>query len=362
MCKIFLMAGITKETNDKAVKLIKAMAEPMSNGNTDGLGYSAVKEDGSMFGERWYVNNRAFKNKPLVVETPEYIEMMESLGEAIKPDKHVSIDHSNIENKYGDVDLSKMVAITMHTRFATSGREFKNTHPFYDEAADTSLIHNGVIRNTQDFTLTLSTCDSEAVLISYLKQQVNHHPENVSEMSKMLKGYYACGVFSRDAEGKRIMDVFKSSATLSGAFIKELGVMVYTTNISDLESSCIKVGLTIGPKFTCNDGWLFRLDPITGKVVCKMPFKESSNWEYDQSTYSKGHHGGYYNDEYDNFYNERAFNKENNNELSTTSNIVDMTKKKIFSLGMVGYMKLPAHTRVLNIREVTEINKSLREA
>jgi len=368
MCKIFLMAGIKKETNALAIKLVKAMADPMSRSNTDGLGYSAVKANGDMFGERWYINSRAFKTLPAVTSEDEYKEHLDMLGESIKPDKYTPIDYTNLYSKYGEVDLSSMTAITLHTRYATSGREFNNTHPFVDAAADTSLIHNGVIRNTSDFKFSLSTCDSESILIAYLKQNVGIDPTAVQAMANMLKGYYACGVFSRDANGNRVMDVFKSNASLSGAYIKELGVCVYTTSISDVEEVCSKIGLTVGPKFVINDGWFIRLDSVTGKVVCKMPFQESKEFEYTQTSYSKGQHGGHWSDDETDYYdNPYPYNRNKHVHNKGGGTIIDMTKpavveRPIISLGLISFLKHPTHTKVYSAREVMEVNKTMREA
>jgi predicted glutamine amidotransferase len=109
------------------------------------------------------------------------------------------------KNSFGEVKMDDVAAITLHTRMATSAKGMANTHPFVYENHDTSLIHNGVIRNEKDFKLQVSTCDSESILQAYLINETHHNPKMVGEMAKMLVGYYAAALFSRDADGVRIL-------------------------------------------------------------------------------------------------------------------------------------------------------------
>lgn len=390
MCKVLFIAGITPKTNKKAQALMKAMAEPMSQGNTDGLGYSAVKANGAMFGQRWWINSHAFRAVPPKIVEADYKELMTELGGAIVAENYTPIDHALVQNNFGEVNLDDMVAVTMHTRMATSGREFENTHPFVDTEADTSLIHNGVIRNTNDFKFNLSSCDSEAILISYLKQNVGHDIKSVGEMAKMLRGYYTCGVFGRDTEGSRVMDIFKSNARLSGVFVKELETIVYSTDSDDIIAVCRRLGYTIGQKFKFNDGWAARINPVTGRVLTIAPFKESETYisygsgatQYNSGT-SSASSNEYNDDEYGYsgyrghgpHYNRGATGSSNGNNNtcqlsppdsvssskgSKRGNVIgSIGKQKNMSRDMIAYMKIEPKTRVLTSVELLELNRDL---
>jgi len=335
MCKVFMLAGITEETNSKAVALTKAMAKPMSIANKDGLGYTAVDKVGNMFGERWHLNASAFTPVPVLPDTSDIDELIATFGDAVKYDPpRVSSSYSEYNN-FGDVDLSKMTAITLHTRMATSGRVFSNTHPFVDVDKDTSLIHNGIIRNDSDFKLKLSTCDSEAILIAYLQQEVNIDPLNVQGMADILTGYYACGVFSRDALGNRIMDIFKANgARLSGVWIKELNTFAYSTSEYDIKEAAKEVGLTTGPTFEFKDEWLVRIDYLSGKVEYTVDFNQSNE-----------------------YYKPAVVTNPLPAPATKTSKFVN--KKKSLSKDMVEYLMLKPETTILSQVAIREMSQAM---
>lgn len=336
MCKVFMLAGITEENNSKAVALVKAMAKPMSFANKDGLGYSALDKEGNMFGERWHLNASAFTPVPVMPDTSHIDSLIAEFGEAVKYDPPRINSSYGEYNKFGDVDLSKMTAITLHTRMATSGKVFSNTHPFVDVEKDTSLIHNGIIRNDSDFKLKLSTCDSEAILIAYLQQEVNLDPLNVQNMADLLTGYYACGVFSRDALGNRVMDIFKAnSARLSGAWIKELNTFAYSTSEYDIKEAAKEVGLTVGPIFELNDEWLIRLNYLTGKVEYTVDFTQGSEY-YKPAPVT--------------------------NPLPATTTYKTnkfVNKKKSLSKDMVDFMMLKPETIILSQTAIRELSQAM---
>lgn len=281
MCKVFVAAGINDTNRDKMMALVREMAKEMSTGNRDGCGYAAIDMEGKLFGERWLENSQAFTN---VNEALQFGDAVEGIGEY---------------NKFGDVSLGKMAAITLHTRMATSAKGMANTHPFVYEEDDTSLIHNGIIDNDKDFKLKVSTCDSEALLQAYLQNEVNKSPPMVSEMAKMVYGYYAAGVFSRDADGNRILDVFKGGyASLIVAYIYELDTYVFTTSEPDLTSACRKLNLTPGKAYTVKEGHLLRFDPFTSKVIVRDQFVVSPRTKPFVSSYTGGNHYNRY-DEYE---------------------------------------------------------------
>ncbi len=277
MCKIFAVAGIKPSTQDKVWKFAQAIAKPMSKGNNDGLGYAAITAEGKIFGERWLNNNHAFKRPP---EGDDNL-LMGMFKEALET-KNETFEY----NSFGEVDLSKMVALTLHTRAATSAKGLANTHPFVQN--DTALIHNGIIRNTTDFKFTLSTCDSEAILISYLNKEVGVNPEAINEAAKLLKGYYACGVLTNTEEGP-ILDIFKSGARMHIAHVKELETYVFSTDDDDIKDTCKLFGYNHGSLFTVMNGRFLRVDALTGKEKSIVKFDPSPEWttyNYNKDNYN----------------------------------------------------------------------------
>lgn len=268
MCKIMVMAGVNDTNRKLAWEFTKQMAMQMSPGNNDGLGYAAVTAEGELFGERWHVNSEAFAARP-VAESPtnEEIKIVRSfdgmLTHTQKPVRY---------NKFGSVNEDAMVAITLHTRMATSGKQFINTHPFV--RGKTSLIHNGVIGNADKLELIQSTCDSEAILNLYVKHNVSNNMQAIQKVAHKLSGYYACGVITESKRFGPVVDVFKDDrARLSAAFIRDMGIVVFSTSIDDIETVCKKMGMEVAYKFGVNSGKLLRLSALSGAPVATQTFK-----------------------------------------------------------------------------------------
>ena len=177
MCKLLIMTGITEGL--VAEELMKRMAKPMSERNRDGIGYTAVAGDGELFSERW-LNNKQFFDVSNIM-TPEIADALAPYANRL-PDGALDINYSTL----GNINFQDVRSVTMHTRYATCGKEFANTHPFIYE--DTSLIHNGSISNAFSTQYRagldvnkISTCDSEAALQTYLAKGVNLDPKKAKE-------------------------------------------------------------------------------------------------------------------------------------------------------------------------------------
>jgi len=273
MCKLFMMAGINDDNRSDASDLIIEMAGIIGLSMRDGIGYAAVTTDGDLFGERWFKSEDAFdlREEPAVSKDEQYIldQYKDALTLIDKPKKYNTFgdEKKSIAELWGNVS-----AVTLHGRFATSAKEFRNTHPFI--VNDTSLVHNGVIRNAFSLNrMKQSSCDSEVILNLYDEMLVSETPANIQAVVDELIGYYACGVFSRDSEGNRVLDIFKDqTANLSAAYIDELGVMVFVTNIDDLKRACDVLDLTIGSVYKVNSGILMRLNPVDGSVITMKEF------------------------------------------------------------------------------------------
>jgi hypothetical protein len=253
-----IIPNITNETRDNAKRFTETMGAIMSRDKShqDGLGYAAVDSKGNLFAERWLDNSKAFKVRPSSDGFRQWSGFLK-------------FDYSN----YGTVNLDDMTAITLHTRLATSGKGLVNCHPFIEN--DTSVIHNGVISNAFDFRIEQSTCDSEAILTQYVDNGVGHDPELFDKVSTQLDGYYACGIFSRDSSGKRILDIVKSkSAVLVGAYVNELNTMVFTSLESHLAEGVKSCGFTMGAVFSVEPSSMVRIDPLTGNVLSTNGFIE----------------------------------------------------------------------------------------
>lgn len=263
MCKIAIISGITPETKDKAWEFVKAMAKEMSDfQNRDGLGYAAVDGNGVMFGERWWTNSDAFSERNPLTELDRNIlnAFNGMLG------KTISYNNFGEGIDFEDVEQTDLRSIILHTRLATSGKEFNNTHPFVIN--NTALIHNGIIRNADKLGLKNSTCDSEAILVQYENENVRNSVANIQDVADKLEGYYACGIISKTDEGRMIVDVFKDkSASLSAFFIKELNTVVFATSELAVKSACRTLSFEIVSEYLVRAGCLVRFDALTGRVI-----------------------------------------------------------------------------------------------
>jgi hypothetical protein len=271
-----VMSGINDENREVSLELIKEMAVQMSSErDTDGLGYAALTKEGNLFGERWLNNKDAFKERMAVDERAE--AFARSTG---------GMASSTLGNRYnsfgvGPAGLDQLVAVTLHTRLATCGREFCNVHPFVSEDGKTSLIHNGVISNHDKLKKVTSTNDSETILHLYTEYEVMDDLNAIQHVADKLYGYYACGVFSETAEGMKILDVFRDDrADLHGVFIKELGIPVITTKLEFIQKACANLDLTIVQIYKIKGNMMIRFEPYSGTVLDYCEFKSNGYQSY----------------------------------------------------------------------------------
>jgi predicted glutamine amidotransferase len=284
MCKLLIMTGITEGL--VAQEFMKRMAEPMSKSNPHGIGYSAVGPDGELFSERWHNNNHFFETKDIM--TPDIAKALAPYANRL-PEGALNPNYSTM----GKVDFSNVRSVTMHTRFATCGREFANTHPFIYE--DTSLIHNGTIRNAFSSGYStgldvnkISTCDSESALQTYLEQGVNIDTAKAKSWLDILTGSWAFGILSRNAEGNRILDVVRGTSFLYFMQIEGVG-RVFTTNDDDAKAVVKDMGLKfIEEPFLVKSDEMYRYDAITGE------FLETVDIKPPVRTYNSNYSGGNY--------------------------------------------------------------------
>jgi len=280
------MTGITEGL--VAEEFMRRIAVPMSRTNAHGIGYTAVGPDGSLFSERWLNNDQFFDTSNVM--TPKIAKLLLPYANRL-PKGALNDNYSRL----GKVDFSTAKTVTMHTRFATCSRDFVNTHPFIYE--DTSLIHNGTIRNAFSTSYMtgldvnkLSTCDSEAALQTYLSQGVNLDTSAAKKWLDLLSGSWAFGILSRNAENNRVLDVVRGTSFLYYMEIDGLG-KVFTTDDDDAKLVVKDMGLTFvtEPKMVSNDE-MYRYDAVTGEFLTTVDIKPvyQRNWNNQSFFNSKG--------------------------------------------------------------------------
>ena len=249
MCKVGMVSGIKSNKINETVAFMQHLSGYMSISNQDGLGYAAMTSTGDIFGVRWLDNADAWGSK-------EYNRVNKKFPGLIdKPES----------NSFGKVNFSDITSMMVHTRYATSAKGMRNTHPFVTPDNKIALIHNGVIRNDKDFNLTLSTCDSEAILVGYIEEAIGNNAKNIQKLVDRLEGYYAVGVLNSN---NKSLDIMRGNgARLSFAFIEELGVFVFTTDGKDITSTCTDLGYSHGIIYDFKDEHFMRLDAVTGDMV-----------------------------------------------------------------------------------------------
>lgn len=320
MCKILVIPGIKDKTRKNALQFIKNMAVLMSSeSDKDGVGYAALTTKGELFGERWYNYKEAFNTR--ITSTQFGKDLAEEFGGFLIP---------VAEDKYNSFGLGKdglgsIAAITLHSRFATTGKEFKNTHPFVSADGKTSLIHNGVIANHEKLKKITSTCDSEVILHAYDGIGVFDDITLMEELAHQLYGYYACGVFSENSEAKMILDVFKEdTSVLHAAHIKELDTVVFSTKLDYVETACKDLEFSITQVYKIKDNMIVRMDPFTGKVLDYTSFKSNPRFYSEYSNVNRNHYGhgaGGDNTDIDKYLEEKEKEK-----FGPKSNVIEMGK------------------------------------
>jgi len=297
------MAGLDPKKEDLNWKFIQTMGDLMSPNNFDGLGYTAADAEGKIFGERWLFNEEAFRNrkekftKPRKIDKEKTKKIREMYGDIVELEDEADLTPIEKYGTFGDV-TPNISAITLHTRAASGIVCYPNIHPFVDEKQSISVIHNGFIRNHTKLDEIRSTCDSERILNMYIEHEINKTPADMQNFIDDLKGWFACGVLSLDQENRRVLDVFRTGASLSAAYVKELNTVVFSTAYEDIKKACRKLGLTIQSKAErTKEDTLIRLDALTGEKILSSKYMDTTNrseaWSSDN--WGRDHMGHNYN-------------------------------------------------------------------
>ncbi len=287
MCKIACITKITPETSENAKKFIKVMSKTMSRSDHDGWGYAAIDKDGNLFGERWKNPDHAFAADAIRANANAKAAIDKFKG--FLKIKEVPPIQYNYFGELGEgLDSKILKGAILHARTATTPNIMANTHPFV--SGNTALIHNGGIHNTDELVMKISSCDSEAILNEYVRVGVGLDINKIGQMAANLRGTYACGVLTKDAQEHWIMDVFRDrGANLSAFFIQELDCVVIATPGVNFNSdtrftqsgygpvfmACQQLGFTITEEYEVKTSSVVRTDLESGEVIENIDFDSS---------------------------------------------------------------------------------------
>ena len=321
MCKVFIATGITR--TDLVRKVMESAKPQMSIGNRDGIGYTAVTSDNKMFMQKWHNND-----KFLDTETVLTNEDVKSLEPFKKKLSNLSANHETI----GNVDLDNVTSFTMHTRYATCGKEFQNTHPFV--VGDYSLIHNGIIRNAHKIDLNkISTCDSENALQLFIQDKLNEEisASKIQPFLDAMEGYWAFGIFSKDLLGQYQLDVVKDGANLSFAYIPELGenCVVFATDRQVIIDVCSTLGFNQPLISYVMDHVFNRFNALTGEIIEQIDVEQSvlNKPKYNSYNSYRNYSSFESDDEFEKFFNKvptKSYMDEINDTLETEENLFEL--------------------------------------
>lgn len=298
MCKVFMVAGIKPDKVPAVAKLAKHMAKAMSFVEDDGVGYAAITRGGEIYGEKWLNKDDAFNVHESAPPDPILEQITGMFGDAVELDKKQSTGTSY--DSFGErtpLAIKNTVAMILHARKSTVGsKSIINVHPFVKFGADvgeplaTALIHNGSILNHDKLTKEMSDCDSEVILHEYLANQMYHNPWGIEQLAKTLVGQYTVGVLGSqlvDDAWVPYLDIFKSNKDLIGGYVPQLETFVFATTKYTLEEALKAADMTLINDFKFKDGYLHRIDAITGKAT-ETPISFTTSSQH-MSGYNKNH-------------------------------------------------------------------------
>lgn len=261
MCKVAGVTKITDKNRDDVWVFMQLLGQLMSPGNNGGLGYAALDKAGKIFGEKWVINESAFRD---LTKIP-------------------GVDSQKLARVYGwfgdKVEREQVQAIILHTRAATQGSIcVKNTHPFIDNEADPSvaIIHNGWVHNYKKFTHKYSTCDSEVLAHLYNENNVKSDLGNLNKFITAIDGWFTVLALGLDGEGKMIMDAFTDNGRLGSYFIKELDTRIWSSEGHDVYNIAKSLGLTATDPQKMSRDTAFRINVLTGEEVAHVKLNAST--------------------------------------------------------------------------------------
>jgi hypothetical protein len=259
MCKLLIIPKVSSDLKvQKSLwKFLKVMQPILSKYDSDGFGMMSFGDEG-LSCESWLNPDDAFKLKKEMSDEALAVEQSYS-GYLLSEIGYKKVGKIN----------NVIYSCALHARQSTNVISIANTHPFVrvEDGVTSALIHNGIV-STDNLELKTTSCDSEGILNLYVDKRINFNPEAISEMTTLLRGYYACAIYSQGADGSPILDIVKDAkAYLEAVWIPKLGGVVFCTN-SDLVKLALKLlGWKVGATFMLEDNVLIRHCALTGKVL-----------------------------------------------------------------------------------------------
>lgn len=261
MCKVAAVTKITDKNREDVWVFMQLLGQLMSPGNNSGLGYAALDKAGKIFGEKWVINESAFRD---LTKVP-------------------GVDAEKIGRVYGffgdKVERDEAQAIILHTRAATQGSIcVKNTHPFIDDEASptVAVIHNGWVHNDKLFTRKYSTCDSEVLAHLYYENKVNADLGNLNKFIPKIDGWFTCLSLGLDADKKMVMDAFTDNGRLASYFIQELDTRIWSSEGHDVYQIAKALGLTPVEPQKMERDTAFRINVATGEEMAHVKLEAST--------------------------------------------------------------------------------------
>lgn len=259
MCKLFTITGITsRQASKNAWRLLYAASEALTRSDDDGFGYAAYSQTYGLIGERWL--------------DPKLIWAIRGDTQRGKPDAAEIEGYSRIGTWPPSLYMPRVTCITAHARKSTNNVCLANVHPFYrkEPNGEFALAHNGVVQ-TGDLDLTGSkSCDSMGILNAYVNLGVPYLPEQITEMAKVVKGWYACTVLGVIPEGPYV-EFFRYNAPLTVTEIGGVGY-VWCTNEYIPIAAAKTLKLPVRQTWKVKEQLLFRVNAITGEEMGHAPF------------------------------------------------------------------------------------------
>lgn len=205
MCKILIL---TESKNIKKLSsVINHVAIEITKSDDDGFGWSAMKKDGTIMGERSIEDKPRFSlNKPRL-NVPYIKKNYEKIGEYGKPSGPA----------------------IFHGRTSTNQLGLINTHPI--ERDGMYLVHNGVVEN-EGSDYKMKTNNDTEHLVHYLTTK------GIEGIEKNLSGYFAFGAI--DSKSGRLHVSKCDTASLYTTYIETIDSHVFATTRALIEDLCKK--------------------------------------------------------------------------------------------------------------------------
>lgn len=278
MCKIAVIQNVKQGKEKEVMRLARALTPLMVANDNDGFGYMALGTNG-LFGEKWLNTKQAWNERSTLtdLESEQYWGYYSDVMENTVP--HESFGHHT----------EKFTSIALHARKATCGKSLQNVHPFIAQDGLSGVIHNGVISNTKDFKNTLSTCDSESILIAMKNHALAESLHHVSPLTKSLFGWYAFAAYSKKSDGQWVLDIVKDdSASLYAMLVPNLGTWVFVTDMNHLKTALKSLKWKSGAVFEVIGDRAIRTCAVTGTIIDVAQFESNNIADY----WDNGHNYG----------------------------------------------------------------------